>query len=206
MLDIAKFIAGYIKDHEGGLSMDPADNGNWFDPVSYAANIPQQRNVGKLIGSKFGVTGYALAQYRKVGIVTRADIANLTMDEAVAIGVRLYYKVPGFDKLLVNRVTLSIIDMAWGAGPDRAIRLMQKMIGAAVDGNLGPATARAYATWFNSLGEAKAAQAWADVRNAFYQRIASNEGPNDPDRRFLRGWINRSNSFLPGTSWWSAWA
>ncbi len=193
MIDIAKFIAGYIKDHEGGLSMDPADSGNWFDPVSYAANIPQQRNVGKLIGSKFGVTGYALAQYRKVGVVTRADIANLTMDEAVAIGVRLYYKVPGFDKLLVNRVTLSIIDMAWGAGPDRAIKLMQKMVGAVVDGNLGPATARAYAAWYNGLGEAKAAQAWADV-------------PNDPDRRFLNGWINRTNSFLPGTAWWGAWA
>ncbi len=74
-----------------------------------------------------------------------------------------------------------------------------------VDGNLGPATARAYAAWYNGLGEAKAAQAWADVRNSFYRRIASNE-PNDPDRRFLNGWINRSNSFLPGTAWWGAWS
>lgn len=199
MIDIAKFIAGYIRDHEGGLSMDPADNGNWTGGA---------RGAGKLVGSKFGTTAGALSAYRNVPVssITRADIANLTLDEAVAVGMKLFYRDPGIDKLAVNRVTLSIIDMAWGAGAGRAIKLMQQMIGAVADGNIGPATIRAYAAWIVKRTEPLAAQDWADMRNAFYQRIASNEGPDDPDRRYLKGWTNRSNSFLPGTPWWSAWA
>ncbi|AHE52650.1 glycosyl hydrolase 108 family protein [Sphingomonas sanxanigenens] len=188
---IADFIGGFIDAHEGGLSMDPADNGNWTGG---------KRNSGTLVGSKFGVTPGAVAVYRDVpaSSLTKADIANLTRDEAVAIGVANYFKAPGFDKLPMNRVTLSVVDMGWGTGPGQAVKLLQRMVGVADDGKLGPATAAAYAAWLGKVGEEHGARQWGDVRNAFYRAI------NQP--RFLKGWINRTSSFLPGTKWWSDWA
>lgn len=188
---IADFIGGFIDAHEGSLSLDPADNGNYQGG---------KRGVGALIGSKFGVTGPAVAAYRGISpyAVSATDIANLTRDEAVKIGVSLYFDKPGFAKLPLNRVTLSIIDKGWGSGPAQAIKLMQRMVGVADDGKIGPATVTAYTDWLDRTGEEAAARKWADVRIAFDISL------NQP--RFLNGWNNRTRSFLPGTAWWSEWA
>lgn len=181
------FIAGFIGTHEGGLSMDPADNGNYTGG---------KRGVGALVGSKYGVTAAALAAYRGVpaSSITKAQMAALSLDEAVAIGLKNYYQAPGFDRLPWNRVTASIVDKGWGSGPVQAVKLMQGMIGVKADGKIGPQTIAAYTDWL----EADQAEAWARVRIAFDTSL------NQP--RFLKGWNNRTNSFLPGTAWWKAWA
>lgn len=180
------FIAGFIGDHEGGLSVDPADNGNYTGG---------KRGVGALVGSKFGVTASALAAYRGVSAasITKEQMATLTKDEAVAIGLKNYYHAPGFDRLPWNRVTASIVDKGWGSGPRQAIKLMQRMIGVADDGVIGPATVRTYTDWL----EAWQAKQWAAVRKAFDASL------NQP--RFTKGWNNRTNSFLPDTAWWNGW-
>lgn len=201
------FIAGFIKAHEGGLSLHPADNGNWFDPVRFAKGQPQRRNMGTLVGSKFGVTAYAVATYRRVKAVTAADIAALTMDEAVNIGVYLYFEAPRFDALPWDRALASIVDKGWGSGPGTAIGLMQRMIGATPDGRIGDLeTVPKYRAWRQARSEEQAAIEWAAVREAFDAKIASNEGPNDPDKAFIKGWNNRTDSFLPGKPWWAAFA
>lgn len=188
---VADFFGGFIDTHEGGLSLDPADNGNWTGA---------RRNSGRLVGSKYGVTAAALAAYRGVNVSTIAaeDIATLTRDEAVALGVQNYYTKPGFDRLPWNRVTMSVVDKGWGSGPRQAIRLLQRMVGVADDGLLGPKTAEAYRKFIADNGEEQAARKWAEVRIAFDTSL------NQP--RFIRGWNNRTRSFLPGTPWWKAWA
>lgn len=190
---IADFIAGFIDAHEGDLSMDPMDNGNWTGG---------RRNVGNLVGSKFGVTPGAVAMYRGVPVssITRADIANLTRQEAIAIGVKNYYEQPGFAALPLNRVTLSIVDKGWGSGPRQAIKLLQRMIGASADGKISPGgeTVQKYTAWLAGRSEEDAARQWAQVRIAFDSSLGQ--------PRFIRGWNNRTNSFLPGTPWWKAWA
>lgn len=199
------FITGFIKAHEGGLSLHPKDNGNWFDPVRFAKGWRQRRNMGVLVGSKFGVTAYALATYRNIKTVTRGDMESLTFDEAVNIGVYLYYEAPRFNVLPWDRVTASIVDKGWGSGPGTSIELMQRLVGAAVDGRIGDKeTVPKYLAWRAARSEEDAARAWAAVRKAFDASIASNEGPNDPDKAFIRGWNNRTDSFLPGTPWWAA--
>lgn len=194
-----EFVGGFIRTHEGGLSMRPEDNGNWTGGA---------RGVGRLVGSKFGVTAATLAKYRGVPLssITRAAMAALTIEEAINIGVALYYVAPGFDRLPWDRAAAAIFDFAWGAGPARATILLQQLVGARADGRLGPATAAAYRAWRARLSEDDAARAWGKVRDSFYERIATNDGPDDPDRIFLKGWKNRTASFLPGMSWWSAWA
>jgi lysozyme family protein len=188
---IADFIEGFIGTHEGGLSMDPADNGNWTGG---------HRGLGSLVGSKFGVTPGAVAVYRGVAAssITKADIANLTKEEAVAIGVKNYYHAPGFDKLPFNRVTLSIIDKGWGSGPGRAIKLLQRLLGLPESGALDQRTVDAYAAYIARVGEEAAAREWAAVRERFDGSLGQ--------PRFINGWNNRTRSFLPGTRWWRAWA
>ena len=200
----AQFIEGFIKAHEGGLSLHPADNGNWFDSKRLAANLPQRRGMGALVGSKYGITAYALCSYRRVRSVTKADITGITMAEAIAIGVRNYYDIPDFDLLPWDRCIASVVDMGWGAGPNTAAKLLQRMIGTDDDGDIGPATLKAYKIFRLKNNEEQAARAFGAQRNAYYQHLATNEGPNDPDKKFLNGWQNRTASFLPGTSWWKA--
>jgi len=196
---VADFIAGYIRTHEGKLSMRPQDSGNWTGG---------KRNVGNLVGSMYGVTAATLAAFRgvKASSITADDMRSLTLDEAVRVGVKLFYDDPQFDLLPVDRVVLSLIDMGWGTGPRQAIKLFQRMIGAPDDGVLGPVSVGFYLTWRKSISEEDAARRWGAVRDAFYTQIATNEGPKDPDRIFLKGWKNRTASFLPGTPWWAEWA
>ncbi|WP_420142798.1 glycosyl hydrolase 108 family protein [Sphingomonas sp.] len=199
-----EFIAGFIRAHEGALSMRADDNGNWYDPARFKAGLPQRRNAGKLVGSKFGVTAYAVASFRDTADITAADIAALTIEEAIDIGVHLYFDAPGFAKLPWDRVTASIVDKGWGSGPKTAIKMLQGLIGVGQDGKIGDLTVAADVDWRSTLGEEKAALAWAQRRIAFDTGIATNEGAKDPDRVFLKGWTNRTNSFLPGTPWWNA--
>lgn len=186
-LTVSQFIRGYIQAHEGGLSIDPADTGNTYR--------------GKLVGSKFGVTGAALAAYRHTPEISAADMAALTIDEAVKIGVKLYYDEPGLSLLPWDAVIASVLDMAWGAGPGQAIKLLQRMIGANDDGKLGRFTAQAYAEYVQHHGLEATARQWGSVRNAFYDSIIAVRPTN---AKYHNGWRNRTASFLPGTAWWSA--
>lgn len=183
------FIRGYIQAHEGGLSLDKADTGNWHH--------------GALVGSNYGVTGDVLARFRGVPAVTAADMAALTLDEAVRIGVQMFYQQPHFDLLPWNEVTASVLDMAWGAGPGQAAKLLQRMIGAVDDGQVGRGTASAYAAYLAKQPIEKVAATWGDVRNAFYDRIIAAHPTN---AKYRNGWRNRTASFLPGTAWWRAWS
>jgi lysozyme family protein len=192
-MKIETFIEGFITAHEGGLSMDPVDTGNWF----YEKGQPKV-----LVGSKYGVTGAALAAYRGVNRITPEDMGKLTLDEAVKCGVKLYYDKPDFDLLSWNQVTASIMDMGWGAGPGQAIKLLQRMIAVADDGSIGGFTARAYDQFLHDHGLEEAAQRWAGIRNGFYDQIIVARPAN---AKYRNGWRNRTASFLPGTAWWKAW-
>lgn len=204
-----QFIAGSIKEHEGALSLHPADNGNWFDKNRWNARprLPQKRNMGKLIGSKFGVTAYAYCDFFGLNDITPAQMAALTFEQAVDIGVELYFNRPGFNKLVQNRVTLSVFDKAWGSGPGRAILMLQELIGipkAERAPQIGPKTIAAYAAFIKKHGEEQAAILWCNKRIEFDTSLTVNDGPNDPDKIYINGWNNRSRSFLPGTKWWKA--
>lgn len=205
-------IAGFQSGFEGGLSVHPSDNGNWYDQGRYMAGQAQMRGCGALVGSMRGCTAYALINYRRrkgwsidrAVKVARADMAAIDAATAIDIGYELYFVAPGFDKLVWNRVTASILDKAWGSGAKRATIMLQDMIGATVDGKLGPATAARYAAFIAKHGEEEAAALWADERLQFDHQLAVNDGPNDPDSMFINGWNNRTRSFLPGTPWWKS--
>ncbi len=185
---IESFIKHFIETYEGGLSLDPKDSGNFYR--------------GVLVGSKYGVTGAALAEYRGVSQISAADIAALTEDEAIKVGVKLYFDDPDFDLLPWNPWTASVMDMGWGAGPGQAIKLVQRQIGANDDGKIGRYTVQAFEDYIVNHGLEAAARTWCDIRYAFYDQIIKVRPTN---AKYRNGWRNRSAGFLPGTPFWQAW-
>ena len=79
----------------------------------------------------------------KFGISKRSypdfDIAALTLDDAREIYLRDYWLVAGCNLLPVG-LDYAVFDAAVNCGPDNAARWLQRAVGAAEDGRIGPAT------------------------------------------------------------------
>lgn len=91
--------------------------------------------------TKMGITRATLARVRGRP-VSIAEVMALTRAEAAAIYRRLYWDgVRGDD--LPPGVDLMVFDMAVHSGPRRAVRLLQRALGVAEDGLVGPVTLEA---------------------------------------------------------------
>lgn len=191
-----KFVSTTLMKHEGKLSMDPDDSGNWFDRGRYRRGLGPKRGRGELVGSKYGVTAHALANFLKVDCVTKETMVELNRDVAIAIALEDYYRKPKIETLEpYTRVHLAVLDMAYNAGPTRAIKLLQAAIGAAADGKLGPQTRRMFKDYVLRFGEEQLMVSYTHKRKDYYRSLRN--------RKYEKGWIRRADSFLPGTSWWS---
>jgi lysozyme family protein len=187
------FAIDFIRRWEGGLSLDKDDNGNFFN--------------GQLIGSKYGVTGAALAQHRKVTSLTATDMANLTIEEAADIALEDYYYKPNLHLLTWSRPVASIFDFGWGAYPTQAIKCLQRMIDAPfVDGVITPngQTVSKFNALLAEHGEEFVAGAWWTIRDTFYELVIEK---NSVKAKYEKGWDNRSSYFTPGNGagWWNRW-
>jgi len=193
MMTPLAFARDYITRWEGGLSLDPEDNGNWTGG---------KKGVGALVGSNRGVTAQALAAHRKVDVsaITKATMAALTLDEAGQIALLAYFYAPKLDKLPWNQWTASIFDMGWGAGPGQSIKLLQRQIGVADDGKLGPMTITAAGAYLAKHGLEACAWQWAFIRARFY--VSLKQWP------YMAGWTNRTAYFTPADNdgWWGRFA
>jgi lysozyme family protein len=95
---------------EGGetLSLNRRDPGNWTGNAI---------GVGKLVGTRFGVSA---------GAHPTLDIANLTVEEALAIYVNQYWHPLDADALAVG-VDYCVADDAYNSGPSSALRRWSKI-------------------------------------------------------------------------------
>lgn len=108
-----------LMGHEGELSLDPEDAGNWTGGA---------KGKGELRGSKYGVSA---ASYPTL------DIAALTRDEAKAIFRRDFWDRVSADRM-PDGVAWQVADFAYHSGPETAIRYLQRAVGVADDGRWGP--------------------------------------------------------------------
>lgn len=110
--------------HEGGFSDDPKDPGNWTGG---------RPGLGKLLGTKYGIAANTYPDL---------DIKALTLDQAKAI-----YRRDWWDKIhadqLPGAVAFQLWDFAVNAGITRAVISLQRAVGVADDGRLGPRTVAA---------------------------------------------------------------
>jgi len=95
---------------EGGLSLDPNDNGNWTGG---------KHGVGELRGTKYGISA---ASYPQV------DIRALTVDDAKAIYKRDYWDKVGGDEL-PPALAAVVFDAAINSGVGTALKLLNESAG-----------------------------------------------------------------------------
>lgn len=82
-----------------------------------------------------GLTKYGVSQRQYPNL----DIANLTLDEAKALYYRDYWQRAQCDRLPPDLV-LDLFDAAVNSGIGQAIRWLQRSVGVADDGVMGPLT------------------------------------------------------------------
>lgn len=143
--------------HEGGFVNHPLDPGG-------ATNL--------------GITRATLAQARGRP-VSVADVAALTRAEAAAIYRRAYWDTVRGDDL-PDGIDLAVFDLAVNSGPSRAARLLQRVLGVAEDGRIGPRTLAAA----RAIDARTAVRALARERLGFLQSLATWPA-------FGRGWGRR---------------
>lgn len=120
------FVAAFdrLLGHEGGLSMDPKDRGNWTGGAI---------GKGELRGSKYGVSA---ASY------PGEDIAGLTIERARGIYARDYWGPAGCDAV-PDPIKFDLFDAAVNSGVTDSIKFLQRAVGEHDDGILGPDTLQA---------------------------------------------------------------
>lgn len=125
----------------------------------------------------------------KYGISKRSypqeDIAALTLSRAKLLAYRDYWGPAGCDAL-PKECRFTMFDLAYNSGPKTAVRMLQSVVGADVDGVLGPRTLAAV----NSMPPLRVAarlegaridfitnqpdQWWREFGKGLMRRIASN--------------------------------
>lgn len=131
--------------------------------------------------TKFGITLRELASWRRHP-VTPQDVANLERPEANALYRERYIRPFA---ILPDGLRQNVVDMGVNAGQDRAARLCQQLIGVAVDGVIGPATA--HAAMFRDWTEP-----YTFMRIAFYERLIE---AKPSQIKWRNGWRARALRF-----------
>lgn len=147
--------------------------------------------------TKFGITQRTLQYYRRkvtgdpTLVVTKADVRNLQIEEAVACGVEVFAVEPRIAEIGDWRMRLLVYDYGFHSGQPRAVRALQEALGVAVDGALGPATlaACAHATEVPNDDGLLVALKVLTSREEFMQDIMERR---QTQRRFMLGWWKRT--------------
>lgn len=146
-----------ILHHEGGYVNHPKDPGG-------------ETNLGvtKRVYEEWGGT---------------KDMVDLTVEDVAPIYEKNYW---GRTKCndLPSGLDLCVFDFAVNAGPGRAAKYLQEMIGTTVDGGIGPNTLRALGNYIESEGTAAAIQNYQAKRQEYYESLSTFE-------TFGRGWTRR---------------
>jgi lysozyme family protein len=102
--------------------------------------------------------------------------------------VRTLYKVKYWDVVrgddLPAGLDLCVFDFAVNAGPARAVRYLQLMVGATKDGKIGPNTLRQLQQYVRAHGLSRAINQYQDLREAYHKKLRTFPV-------FGRGWLRR---------------
>lgn len=150
----------HVLKHEGGYVNHPSDPGG---------------------ATNKGVTLANFRRYVKPG-GTVADLKRLTVDQAAIVYKRYYWDAVLGD-MLPGGVDYAVFDYAVNSGPSRAVKHLQRVVGAIQDGRIGPQTLQA----IESADPAAVVNALCDARLSFLKGIKGGQ----QWKVFGRGWQRR---------------
>ena len=149
--------------HEGGYVNHPADPGG---------------------RTNLGVTQRVYEEW--VGYpVSEKIMRGLTPDH-----VRALYRVKYWDRVkgdeLPDGLDLCVFDFGVNAGPSRAKRYLQMLVGTKPDGIIGPNTMQALKDKVSEVGTKELVRGYSDLRHQYYRKLRH-------FKTFGRGWTRRVN-------------
>ena len=140
------------------------------------------KNEGGYVNNKYDAGGET-----NFGICKRyfpdLDIKNLTKNQAVQIYFNSYWSKMDLHGIDNEELVLQIFDMGVNAGTGRAIKMIQKIVHADVDGVMGPQTK-------GLINESKIdlVEPYKYERKKYYFSLVRN---NPSQQVFIAGWLNR---------------
>lgn len=115
-------------------------------------------------------------------------VSEKVMRSLTVAHVRTLYKVRFWDAVkcddLPAGLDLCVFDFAVNAGPTRAARYLQLLVGAKDDGVIGPKTLSLISQYVKSVTKAHAAMLYQDRRRDYYRQLPT-------FKTFGRGWLRR---------------
>ena len=156
-----KFL-DYIFEVEGGFTNDKNDRGG---------------------ATNFGITEEEAREFGYTG-----DMRNLTKDFAENIYLKKYYLGNKLDKIIDDRVALSIFDWAVNSGRRgiKKAQIVANKFGAnlVIDGIIGNKTLEA----INGIDPEAFLKEYHEIQRTFYKNLAAKDSTQED---FLKGWLNR---------------
>lgn len=153
-----KWSLEVVLEHEGGYVNHPRDTGG-------ATNLGiTKRTYEDWVGRE----------------VTIQEMRNLQIEDVLDIYYHRYWKRSHAHQM-PNGINLSVFDFAVNAGPDQAIRSLQRVLDITIDGIVGPETASA----IQRADQAKLIGQYAEERSRFYRSLSNYDV-------FGRGWERRT--------------
>ena len=128
-----------------------------------------------------GETNFGISQRAHPDV----DIANMTEDQAMEIYQKDYWRA-WMDKINDPVLCLQVFDFGVNAGLPRAANMLQKAVGVAQDGIIGPITLKAV----NNIGNQLYIQRrFLENCLRYYHDIAMNRSHMD---KFIKAWFRRA--------------
>ena len=111
------------------------------------------------------------------------DMKDLLVEDVAPIYKKGYWdKIKGDD--LPGGLDLCVFDFGVNAGPGRAAKFLQSMIGTTVDGGIGPNTLAKVEEYVRENGEAESVEKYQSMRQKYYEQLST-------FATFGKGWTRR---------------
>ena len=111
------------------------------------------------------------------------DMKDLLVEDVAPIYKKGYWdKMKGDD--LPSGLDLCVFDFGVNAGPGRAAKFLQQMIGTTVDGGIGPNTLAKLEEYIRENGEHEAVNKYQEMRQKYYENLST-------FATFGKGWTRR---------------
>jgi lysozyme family protein len=147
--------------HEGGWSNHPRDRGG-------ATNLGVTQRVWEAwTGTK----------------ASEATMRGLTPEKVAPLYRKNYWDATRCDDL-PPALALCVMDFAVNAGPARAAKMLQRLMGVTADGEIGPKTIAAVKRFVAEHGEAQAVRDYQQMRRGYYRGLGT-------FKTFGKGWLRR---------------
>lgn len=171
---------------EGGYQCMPEDNGNWTGG---------KKDVGFLIGTKFGISAPVLKAYLGRN-PTIDEMKNLSLETAKSIYKKNFWDVNKLDEVKDQKIANEMFDTATNCGELTAAKFLQRALNLSnlnqfsyknisIDGVIGSQTLSALN---NHKHPEEVLKLLNVLQGARYVEICEN---NETQEKFMRSWLSR---------------